>query len=113
MLGIDNERKFMSVQDAGKIGGRRLVEKYGREHFVELGHKSGSALRDAGFDFKEMAKKGGKATAATHDSDYYSELGKQGGDFLKEKVDKEYPGGAKAYYQDIGAKGAAAKKKKS
>ena len=40
------DRGSLTVRDAGRLGGRRLYEKYGREHFAALGHKVGSKLRD-------------------------------------------------------------------
>lgn len=90
----------MTVGDAGRLGGRRLVEKYGREHMAELGRKVGAMLLDErGVDFfREMAHAGGTVTASRYGHEHYANLGRIGGNKLKEARGKEY-------YQEIGRKG--------
>lgn len=96
------------MRDAGRLGGRRLLEKYGREHFAALGHKVGTKLRDErGVEFfRTMAQAGGAATAATHDHAYYAALGRQGGEKLKAARGKDY-------YREIGRLGALSPKRRA
>ena len=102
-----DERGALTVRDAGRLGGRRLLEKYGREHFAALGHKVGTKLREErGVEFfRNMAQAGGQATAATHDHEYYSNLGRQGGEKLKATRGKDY-------YRQIGRMGALSPKRR-
>lgn len=96
-----DERGALTVRDAGRMGGKKLLEKYGREHFAALGHKVGSKLRDErGVEFfRTMAQAGGAATAANHDREHFATLGRAGGKKLSEQRGSEY-------YRRIGRLGA-------
>lgn len=102
------ERGTLTVRDAGRLGGRRLLEKYGREHFAALGHKVGTRLKEErGVEyFRTMAQAGGAATAANHTHAEFSEWGTKGGLKLKEKRGKEY-------FERIGRISAAKKRERS
>ena len=41
-----DERREMTVAEAGKKGGDRVKAKYGKEFYTEIGHKGGRATRE-------------------------------------------------------------------
>lgn len=47
---------------------------------------------------KRLAKKGGEATAKTHDHDHYEDIGEKGGKATAKNHDKDF-------YEEIGRKG--------
>ncbi|MHB1131756.1 MAG: hypothetical protein ACYC4L_05140 [Chloroflexota bacterium] len=51
----------MTVNEAGRKGGRSTSQKYGHEHYQACGHK------------------GGNAVAAKYGHEHYQEIGKKGG----------------------------------
>ncbi len=51
----------LTVREAGRLGGRKVAEKYGREFYGEIG------------------KKGGETVKARYGPDYYARIGKIGG----------------------------------
>ena len=51
----------MTVRELGRLGGRSLLQKRGREHFIELGRKGQEALRKKYPGMaSEWGKKGGR-----------------------------------------------------
>ncbi|MDO8669859.1 MAG: general stress protein [Dehalococcoidia bacterium] len=62
----DKGQGGMTVREAGRRGGNKVKEKYGKEHFVKAGQKGGQAvakLRGREF-FVKIGSMGGKATKA-------------------------------------------------
>lgn len=86
------ERGEMSVREAGHLGGESLKRKYGTSHFSGLAKLAAQAQiarmgRDAYNEhLRIMASHGGEANYDRRGPEYYSELGKKGGEALKEKV---------------------------
>jgi general stress protein YciG len=58
----DEEKKDMTVREAGHKGGERTAETHGHEFYEEIG------------------RKGGEHTAETHGHEFYEEIGKKGGE---------------------------------
>lgn len=55
------EKNTVSVAEAGRRGGRKTLEKYGREHFSAIGKKGGERTRQLYGDLlKEFGKRGGR-----------------------------------------------------
>lgn len=40
----DTEQGGMTLSEAGRRGGNKVLEKYGREHFVKAGRKGGAEV---------------------------------------------------------------------
>jgi general stress protein YciG len=55
----------MSVQDAGRKGGRATRARYGPEFFAQIGQKGGKAVsqRYPSEHFREIGRKGGRRVA--------------------------------------------------
>ena len=83
---MSEEEKQLTVSEAGKIGGKRVKEKYGHEFYVEIGRKGGEATK------KNLA----------NDPDFYKRLGEKGGKKGGESTRDKY---GPAFYEQIGAKG--------
>lgn len=76
------EKKPMTVQEAGRLGGRANLAKFGREHYVKMG------------------REGGKRVKAERGAEWYREIGAQGGNAIKAKNPEHFKrigalGGAK------------------
>ncbi len=56
-----SERDGMTVQEAGRMGGKATSHKYGKEFYEEIGVK------------------GGNTTKKKHGPEFYSQIGKEGG----------------------------------
>ena len=59
------ERREMTVREAGKKGGETVKRKYGAGYYAEIG------------------KKGGQSVKAKHGPDYYARIGRKGGSAKK------------------------------
>lgn len=61
----DTHKGGMTVSEAGRRGGNKVKERYGRGHYVSIGKKGGdSLLKERGREFfSDMGKKGGKSKA--------------------------------------------------
>jgi general stress protein YciG len=97
----------MSLSEAGKRGGETTSQKYGPDFYSEIGRLGGQARRgttnrggssggrsrggggrggrdesdnesDVSSGRSEAGRKGGEATAATHDREFFREIGKMG-----------------------------------
>jgi general stress protein YciG len=84
----DKPEKPMSVTEAGKLGGARVKEKYGREFYEAIGRKGGLATKARHPEqFLEMAalggKKGGQATKERYGADFFARIGTKGGARVK------------------------------
>lgn len=84
------ERKEMTVAEAGKRGGETVKAKYGKEFYTEIGHKGGQATRKKyGPDFYgEIGRKGGQTTAEKHGPEFYEKIGKKGGNRVRELIER-------------------------
>ena len=84
------DRKDMTVAEAGKRGGDTVKAKYGKDFYTEIGHKGGQATRKKyGPDFYgEIGRKGGQMTAEKHGPEFYEKIGKKGGNRVKELIER-------------------------
>ncbi|MFN3649493.1 MAG: KGG domain-containing protein [Armatimonadota bacterium] len=84
------EKKDMTVAEAGKKGGETVKEKYGKDFYTEIGHKGGAATRKKyGPEFYgEIGKKGGQSTAERHGAEFYEKIGKKGGNRVRELIQR-------------------------
>ena len=64
-LMADEKREPMSVQDAGRKGGRATRARYGPEFFAKIGQKGGMAVsqRYPSEHFQAIGRKGGRRVA--------------------------------------------------
>lgn len=58
----NNDRKGMTVEEAGRKGGEATANKHGKDFYEKIGQK------------------GGETTAKNHDREFYEEIGKKGGE---------------------------------
>ena len=68
-MSADN-KSTMTVQEAGKKGGRRTRESHGREFYQQIGQK------------------GGETTSREHGPSFYQEIGHKGGQRVKELIEE-------------------------
>ena len=61
IMAKNNDRK-MSVEEAGRKGGKTTSENHDKEFYQEIGQK------------------GGEATSENHDKEFYQEIGEKGGE---------------------------------
>ncbi|MCC2668995.1 MAG: hypothetical protein K0Q72_1466 [Armatimonadetes bacterium] len=90
MANNSEERKEMTVAEAGKRGGDKVKAKYGKDFYTEIGHKGGQATRKKyGPDFYgEIGRKGGQTTAEKHGPEFYEKIGKKGGNRVRELIER-------------------------
>ena len=105
--GKGSRRDPIVASRIGQLGGFRVLELYGTEHYVRLGRMVGGMLsRERGHQyFQEIAQAGGQATLARHGTEHFSHIGTVGGEALKAQKDPDY-------YKRIGQKGGRAKAEK-
>lgn len=63
-----NDRRAMTVKEAGEKGGKSTRAKYGQEFYQSIG------------------KEGGEETAKRHGPDFYHKIGKKGGQRVKQLI---------------------------
>lgn len=99
------EKKEMTVREAGRKGGETVKERYGPEFYSKIGKKGGETVAERrGREFyAQIGKKGGEALKAKHGREFYAEIGRRGGETVKERHGQEY-------YSMIGKKGGRARK---
>lgn len=51
----------ITTKEAGRMGGKKILEKYGKEHFAKLGQR------------------GGRKTSERHTHEFYESMGRRGG----------------------------------
>lgn len=108
---MSEKKKKITVEEAGRRGGRRTSETHGEEFYREIGTKGGkiggkTAKRrvpknpenKVPMTCAEAGRKGGEKTSLTHGQEFYSEIGRKGG----EKVSSER---GPEFYSEIGSKG--------
>jgi hypothetical protein len=66
---------------AAKRGGIAAREKYGVEHFRQIGKKGGTTVKERhGSEYySRIGHQGGEQTKARHGSEYFSRIGRIGG----------------------------------
>lgn len=77
---MSQEKQFLTVQEAGRMGGRITREKYGLEFFRQIGKKGGRTTRErlSPEEFAERGRKGGITVREKYGVEFFSELGKKG-----------------------------------
>jgi uncharacterized protein len=66
---MEEEPRKMTKQEAGRLGGAKTREKYGKEHYSRIGEKGG--------------KKGGATTKKRYGTEFYQKIGSKGGQATK------------------------------
>ena len=64
------EKREMTVREAGKKGGTIVSQRYGKGFYEEIG------------------KKGGQTTSERHGPEFYEKIGKKGGQRVKELIER-------------------------
>lgn len=67
--------------EAAKRGGRTTRDRYGAEHFRQIGATGGSAIfQTRGVDYyQEIGRRGGETTRRKFGSEHYARIGRIGG----------------------------------
>lgn len=83
----DKENKGgMTVEEAGRLGGRKVVTQYGPDHMARIGRKGGEAsptkFQSGDQRTSQIASKGGHASGGNfaHDPKRAAEAGRKGGE---------------------------------
>ena len=83
----DKESKGgMTVEEAGRLGGRKVVTQYGPDHMARIGRKGGEAsptkFQSGDQRTSQIASKGGHASGGNfaHDPKRAAEAGRKGGE---------------------------------
>lgn len=84
---MSDEKAPMTVQEAGRLGGKANLAKHGREHFVAMGRKGGAKVAaERGTDYyKAIGSAGGNAVKAK-DPEHFRRIGRLGGEKVKEAM---------------------------
>ena len=84
---MDKEKKGgMTVEEAGRLGGKKVVQQYGPEHMAAIGRKGGEAsptkFQSGDARTSEIASKGGHASGGNfaNDPKRAAEAGRKGGE---------------------------------
>ncbi|MBI2941615.1 MAG: helix-turn-helix domain-containing protein [Chloroflexi bacterium] len=103
---MTEERKEMTVSEAGRLGGNLVKAKYGNEFYRKIGQKGGMTVaEERGVEFyAAIGRKGGAAVRDARGADFYSEIGRKGGAAVRAKH-------GLGYYSRIGKVGGSRKKK--
>jgi general stress protein YciG len=84
----------ITVREAGRLGGQKVLKERGRDFYKEIGQKGGQATRNAyGIDFyKDIGRrggtKGGEKTRDTYGHTFYKEIGEKGGQVVRDLIRK-------------------------
>ena len=76
----------MTVEEAGRLGGKKVVQQYGPEHMANIGRKGGEAsptkFQSGDARTSEIASKGGHASGGNfaNDPKRAAEAGRKGGE---------------------------------
>ena len=68
---LSQEKRKMTRQEAGRLGGEKVAREHGSEFYRTIG------------------KKGGEKVAAQRGSDFYREIGRKGGESRKRNTRKK------------------------
>ena len=84
---MEKEKKGgMTVEEAGRLGGKKVVQQYGPEHMASIGRKGGEAsptkFQSGDARTSEIASKGGHASGGNfaNDPKRAAEAGRKGGE---------------------------------
>lgn len=83
----DPDKKPMTVQEAGRLGGKANLARRGREFYSQIGKKGGDTVkanRGTGF-YEAIGSKGGNALKAK-DPEHFKRIGKLGGEKVREAM---------------------------
>ena len=75
----------MTVEEAGRLGGKKVVQQYGPDHMAKIGRKGGEAsptkFQSGDARTSQIASKGGHASGGNfaNDRQRASEAGRKGG----------------------------------
>ena len=98
-VGVD-EKRDLSVRQAGRKGGKKTTTKHGPEFYREIGRRGGEARKKqlgAG-GYADLGRKGGEARKSQLGSEGYADLGRKGGEARKSQLGSEG-------YAQLGRKG--------
>jgi len=92
----------MTVQEAGRRGGNKVMAERGRQYYQEIGHKGGIAVSTARGSqyYREIGKLGGAAVKAKLGLGHYRRMAQLGGAKTRQKGPE--------YFSAIGRKGGGA-----
>lgn len=101
----DDKKGGMTVEEAGRLGGRKVVNQYGPEHMAKIGRKGGEAsptkFQSGDQRTSQIASKGGHASGGNfaNDPKRAAEAGRKGGEarsrlrrIAKERAQSELQG---------------------
>ena len=94
------DKDDVTVQQAGRKGGKHTATKHGPEFYREIGRRGGQARKKqlgAG-GYADLGRKGGEARKGQLGSEGYAQLGKRGGEARKSQLGSEG-------YAQLGRKG--------
>ncbi len=70
----------MTVQEAGRLGGRKVRDERGSEFYQEIGRKGGEARKQQGVDYHELGRMGGQKVKEERGAEFFSDIGRKGGE---------------------------------
>ena len=80
----------ISCREAGRRGGRKVAQTYGKDHFQSIGRKAGmtTKARHGVEHYTKIGSLGGSATARKHGVEHYQKIGRHGGARVRELIDR-------------------------
>lgn len=85
---MSEEKRELTVREAGALGGKKRAEELGPEGFAALGRKGGAVTKERyGPDYyARIGAEGGRANYEKNGPEYYVEIGKRGGKRVRELI---------------------------
>jgi len=78
----------MTVAEAGRLGGQKILAERGVAYYAEIGKKGGRTTRQRGPEwYAAIGRRGGQTTKDTHGPEFYEKIGAKGGQRLKELIE--------------------------
>jgi len=89
-MSAKEQKREMTVAEAGRKGGQVVKQKYGPEFYGQIGKKGGSTTKTKyGPDhYSQIGRRGGQTTSERHGPTFYEEIGKKGGQRVRELVER-------------------------